>query len=256
MSLSSATSDSGVWGTVFSQGGEHTLGGLEQSRSTAWTPEDEAAYLGRVREKAERMAADILSQARVDAEQIRESARSEGFSVGMADAQGELDNFRAGMTETVGTVLESIEGQCSHIFQQWRDDIVGIARLAIEKITVMELGSERRAILESLLVESVSVLEKRREVVIRVNSEDEPVLSDIITMTRERFPDVGSWRVRADDSISAGGMVVESESSLAEGRLESRRVAVEEVLKRLVLADSFIPSAPSHADANGEVHES
>jgi hypothetical protein len=43
-------------------------------------------------------------------------------------------------------------------------------------------------------------------------------------------------------------MVVESESSLAEGRLESRRAAVEEILSRLTLSD-FIPTAVASDEA-------
>jgi hypothetical protein len=40
-------------------------------------------------------------------------------------------------------------------------------------------------------------------------------------------------------------MIVESESSLADGRLESRAAAVEEVLRDLSLAEKFGPDAGS-----------
>ena len=246
--MSDQKKDSAFWGTIFSQGREHTLGGIEHQRSSAWSAADEEAYLNRVKEKAEQMAAGIIAGARVEADRLREAARQEGFDAGMADSQAELENFRAGMTESVSAVLGAIEGQCSHLFDQWREDLVGVSRLAVEKITGIELAAQRRAILESLLVEAVGVLEKRREIVIRVNPEDEPMLSDILGMTQDRFPDVKSWRVRADGGVSSGGMVVESESSLAEGRLESRRAAVEEVMSRLVLSD-FAPTA--HTDDAG-----
>lgn len=247
--MSEQKKDSGFWGTIFSRGQEHTLGGMEHHRSAAWTAADEAAYLNRVKEKAEQMAAGIIAEARVEAGRLRETARQEGFNEGMAGAQADMDNFRAGMTESVSAVLSTIEGQCSHIFDQWREDLVGVARLAAEKITGIQLTAERRAVLESLLTEAVGVLEKRREIVIRVNPEDEPMLSDILNMTRERFPDVKNWRVRADNGISAGGMVVESESSLAEGRVESRRAAVEEIMSRLVLSDFASPVQADGADA-------
>lgn len=246
--MSDPKNDSGAWGTIFSQGREHTLGGIESSRSTAWTAADEAAYLGRVKEKAEQMAAGVIADARAEADRLREAARQEGFEAGMANAQAELDAFRAGMTESVSSVLGAIEGQCSHIFDQWREDLVNLSQLAVEKITGVQLVAERRAILENLLIEAVAVLEKRREIVIRVNPEDEPMLSDILGMTQARYPDVKSWRVRGDNEITSGGMVVESESSLAEGRLESRRAAVDEVMSRLNLADF---ASPGHGDQAG-----
>lgn len=246
MSLSNTNSDSGAWGTVFSLGREQSISSMDRGRTTAWTPADEAAYLRRVKEKAEQMAASILAEARAEADKVRESARQEGFDAGMGEAQAELDNFRNAMTESVASVLNSIEGQCSHIFDQWREDLVGVARLAVEKITAVQLAAERGAVLESLLTEAVGVLEKRREVVIRVHPDDEPVITDMLSMTQARFPDVRSWRVRGDAQLSPGGMVVESESSLAEGRLESRQAAVDEILSQLSLTDIF--SNPAHDD--------
>ncbi len=236
MSLSDDAKAGGPrWGTVFSMGREHSLGGIERGRSTAWTEADEAAYLERVRDKAARMAAEMLDAARAEAGALREQARQEGYNQGIDEARAELEAFRAGMADSVSAVLSAIEGQCSHIFGQWRSDLVGVARLAVEKITAIELSTERAAILEALLTESVGILEKRRDLVIRVNPEDEPVITDIVALTREKFPDVQAWRVRADAGISPGGMVVESEYSLAEGRVESRRIAVDEVLSHLTL---------------------
>ena len=230
-----------AWGTIFTQHGEQTLGGVEHARSTAWTEKDEAAYLERVRQKASHMGAQLIAEAKAEADAIRLQAKEEGYNAGLAEAQGELESFRSGMTESVSAVLGAIEGQCSHIFEQWREDIVGVVRLAVQKITGVELAEQRDRVLEALLVEAVSLLEKRRELVIRVNPEDEPVISDIVGFTQERFPDVKSWRVRADASIAPGGMVVESESSLGEGRVESRMAAVDEVLSQLTLPDKSDP---------------
>ncbi len=223
------------WGTIFSQGREHSLDSVEFGRSTAWTEADETAYLERVREKAAAMAGKLLEDARAEAARLREEARQGGYAAGMEEAAAELEAFRSGMADSVSAVLSAIEGQCSRIFGQWREDLIAVARLAVEKITAIQLAEERAAILEALVVESVGILEKRRELVIRVNPEDEPMLADIIGAAREKFPDVQAWRVRADAGVSPGGMVVESESSLAEGRVESRRMAVEEVLSHLSL---------------------
>ena len=239
-----------TWGTVYSQGREHSLGGIEHKRSTAWNAEDEAAYMERVRERAGQMATKLITDARREAEDIKRTAREEGYAAGLEDAHAELEQFRAGMGEAVASVLGSIEGQCSHIFDQWRADLVAIARLAVEKVTSLELGEKRSAILEALLPESIGLLEKRRELGIRINPDDEPMLNDNVGLAREKFPEVNSWRVRADSAINAGGMVVESESSLAEGRLESRIAAVDEVFRNLNLAEPY-EQAGFHPGAAG-----
>ncbi len=226
------------WGTIFTRTGEHALGAVERERSTAWTPADEAAYLERVKERAMAKAVEILDNAKAEAQAIKQRARQEGYEQGVAESERELEEFRAGMAESVAAVLSTIEGQCSHIFDQWREDLVAVARLAVEKATAAVLSEDRGAMLAALLNEAVGLLEQRRELTIRVNAQDEPVISDIINLAKERYPDVQAWKVKADHSITPGGMLVESASSLADGRLESRLAAVEEVLKTLMLPSS------------------
>jgi len=230
-----------AWGTIYSQGREHSLGSVEHARSTSWTPADEKQYLARVRERAGQMATSLLADARREAERIKETAREKGYATGLENAKAELDEFRSGMGEAVSGVLGAIEGQCAHIFQQWREDIIALARICVEKVICIELSEGRRAMLEALLVDSVSVLEQRRHLVIRVHPEDEAMLADLVGLAREQYSDVSNWRVKADESISPGGMVVESESSLAEGRLESRMAAVQAILDSLVLTDRSLP---------------
>ncbi|MDR2801317.1 MAG: flagellar assembly protein FliH [Desulfovibrio sp.] len=226
-----------AWGTIFLNGSERSLAGLEGSRKTSWNEKDEAEYLERVRARAENMAAGVVAKAKGEAREIRERARQEGYAKGLDEAGAELERFRADMAESVAALLSAIEGQCSHIFDRWREDLAEVAKLAVERVTAVELSEKRAQSLVALLEEAVAVLENRRELVIRVNAEDEPALSDILSLTRELFPDVKSWRVRPDPSISPGGLLVESESSLADGRMEKRLAAVEEVLKHLSLAD-------------------
>lgn len=223
------------WGTIFTPSGEQNLGGVEQSRATTWTEKDEAAYLDRVRKKAEAHAASLVAGARAEAEALLAGARSQGYEEGLAQARQELDEFRKGMDESVHAVLSAIEGQCSVIFDQWRGELADLLRAAVQKISAIEIEERRAASLEALLAEAVDLLEKRRELVIRVNPEDEAALSDIVLGVQERFPDVKSWRVRADASISPGGLVLESESSLVEGLVESRLAVVDEALSRLSL---------------------
>jgi flagellar assembly protein FliH len=252
MSLSdSGENRDSAWGTVFMPGGERSLGGMEHTRDLAWTEKDEAGYLARVRQKAVQMAAGIIAEANAEAERIKEAARREGYAAGHEEARLELEEFRTNMSDSVQTVLGAIEGQCSHIFEQWREDLVALTRLAVERVTDIEIAENRRAMLEALLVDATGLLERRRELVIRVNPEDEPVVNDIVEMTRERFADVRSWRVKADPDLSPGGMVIESESSLAEGRVESRRAAVDEILRQMTLPEYPGEESPEKSPGSG-----
>lgn len=235
---------SASWGTIYTRGRARTLKEMEHSQSTAWTEKDEAAYFERVKQKAGQMAEGMLAEAKAQAEQIRADAEQQGYEKGLEAAQEELNAFRNAMADSVSAVLHTLQEQGPRIFEQWREDVVGVVRVAVQRITAKEISEHRKEVLEGLLVEAVGLLEKRRELVIRVNPDDEPVINDIISLTRDRFDDVRSWRVKPDLAITPGGMVVESESSLAEGRLEARIAAVDEVLERLTL--------PQNPDAEAE----
>lgn len=249
------------YGTIFSPGGEAKIGAYEnQDKSSLYDPEVKD-YLNRVRNKAIAKATSILKEAKQDADRLKEEAEklhqeaekfaeeaqiagydkgySEGLEKGhqdaMEEAKDELEALRTGMADSTSAVLSAIEGQCTHIFDSWRDDILSVCRIAVEKISSIELKEERVEILSSLIKDSVIMLEKNRQLLIRVNPEDEVVIADIIESVRSRYPDIQSWDVRPDESISPGGLIVESEYSLAESLVESRRAAVDQILSHLSL---------------------
>lgn len=223
------------WGAVYMGTTTVSLASVEGEKKPNWTEEDEAAYLERVKEKATAMATAIVEEARREADAIRGQAKEQGYAEGMAEAEQEIEAFQTGISESVSAVLSAIEGQCSAVFADWREDLVALLRLAAEKIVGMPLVDDKARLLESLYTQSVSALENRRNLVIRVNPEDEPVIADIVAMTQARFPDLKAWSVKADPSVSSGGLLVESEDSLADNRFERRAALVNEVLRSLDL---------------------
>lgn len=225
----------GGWGTIFSEGREVALGGIEQQRSTYWDEKDEVAYLARVKERAVSVAASILEEAKDEAGQIRKRAHEEGYEAGLKAAEEELTEFRTSVADSVAGILRTIEEQRGHIFDDWRADIVAVVKLAVEKIACRELAEDRAKLLENLLISSVTLLEDRRELIMRVHPSDEALLADVLGLAKDKFADVHSWRIKTDSSITPGGMVLETTSSLAESRVEARQKAVMEMLTALSL---------------------
>ncbi|WP_051257897.1 FliH/SctL family protein [Desulfovibrio cuneatus] len=225
------------WGTVYASGREVAFGGIEQSRSVYWTEADEAAYLERVKSKASAMASELLAKAQAEVADIREAARQEGYTNGLAEAKEELEVFRTSIAENVASVLSAIEGQCTQVFRNWQDDIVGVARLAVEKATAITISEERTAVLRSLIEQSLSALEDHRIITLCVHPEDEPAITDIMQSTTERRTDIGTWKVVADASITPGGLKLDTGSSMAQSTVESRLAAVDSVLRHLSLPE-------------------
>ncbi|SBV91913.1 conserved hypothetical protein [uncultured delta proteobacterium] len=224
-----------TWGTVYMGTNAFSLDSVEGEKSQNWTEADEAAYLARVKQKATEMAAGLVDDARREADSIREAAHQEGYNAGMAQAEQEIEDFQNAVSGSVQAVLSAIEGQCSAIFANWRSDLVTLLRLAAEKAVGMPLVDDRARLLEEVYTQSVAALENRRNLVVRVNPEDEPAIADIVAMTQARFTDLKAWSVKADPKIQPGGLIVESDDSLADNRVEKRAALVNEVLKNLAL---------------------
>lgn len=201
--------------------------------SGGWDAATEARYLERVREKAANMAREVLEKAQAEAESIRNQAYEQGYADGLAQAQAELEEFRATMGDSAAAVLQAIEAQSPPVLAQWKDDLVALLRLAVERMAAVVLSEERAAVLESLYLDAFKHLESHRKLTIRVNPEDEAAVADIIQSAKERTPGLEQWTVKADPSLEAGGLRIESANSLADNSLTARRAAVEHVLADL-----------------------
>ncbi|CAK7041154.1 MAG: V-type proton ATPase subunit E [Desulfovibrio sp.] len=223
------------WGTIYMGTTAVSLDSVEGDKSQNWTEEDEHKYLERVREKASDMAAKLLEDAKAEADGIRAKAHEEGYAEGMAQAEQEIQEFQTAISGSVSAVLASIQSQCDAIYAAWREDLVTLLRIAAEKAVGMNLADDKARLLEEVYTQAVAALENRRNLIIRVNPEDEPAIGDIVVMTQARFPDLKVWSVKADASVSPGGLVVESEDSLADNRIEKRAELVNEILKNLSL---------------------
>ena len=229
------SADSPKWGRVFMDNKVSDLHDFEQRRSQAWSDQDQTEYLERVRQKAEEMARGILQAAQSEAKDIRDKAHEEGYAAGLAQAEEELVELRSSMGDTVQVVLGAIEGQAASVHAAWREDLAALVRLAVEKGLGITLAEERAKVLEALFEQAVANLESARRVVVRCNPEDAGAVEDIIAMAKEKYPDTSSWAVRGEAAIDPGGILVESESSLANNTIGSRRAAIEKVLEGLNL---------------------
>ncbi|WP_290917845.1 FliH/SctL family protein [Halodesulfovibrio sp.] len=243
--LSDTAAPKGVaaWGTIFTGPGtanEHTLEGVEGSRSMQWDDATEAAYMERVRERAAERASKILAKAREEAEWIKEKARQEGYEQGCQQAQQELEAVQKQHADSVSGVLGAIQGQCSNIFNTWRDDLVTVVRASVERTCAVEMSENRQSSMEKLFAEAVQVLDDRRQLVVTVHPDDEAMVSAIIQNAQHHYNGLEAWTVKASAAIEAGGIIVESRDGMVDNTITSRRQAVDEILDQLVIPEDQI----------------
>ena len=194
-----------------------------------------------IRAEAEQMrnqAAAELAKAQAEREaavQIKNQAHDEGFQEGMDQAGAELKEFRADMGNELAQLLRAVEGQVRSITDYWRDDLAELVRVAVQAATGFFLQEEHERILKGLVLEAVNLLEEREVVSLRVNPEDESLVSDMFRAAREKAPELKQWIVNGDDSIARGGLVAESGSGSVDLRRENFQELVDSIMTHLAL---------------------
>lgn len=210
------------------------------------------AILGEA-QKLKNEAEQALTEARAvrdEAFTIRENAQREGYEAGIQKADQELREFRADMGHEMAYILRSIESQVSAITRFWRNDLAELVRQSVSSATGWVLDSAHEAVVKTLVLQAINLLEEREIVSLRVNPEDESIVSDLYAAAREKAPELRQWIVQGDPSIERGGLVAESGSGSVDLRRENFRELVDGILEHLTL-----PQRESEKEEARELHE-
>ncbi len=154
MSLSKNDSDMHLTGKVVMGMGtpgpdEMTIQEIEGKRQLLWDDATNDEYLERVKAKAKEKAKEIIMFAELEAEALRAAARHEGYEEGLAQAQADLEQHRQAMSGEVENLLAQLGSQGGYVFDQRRQDIVNLVRLAVEKTLNIEMVESRKQSLEA-----------------------------------------------------------------------------------------------------------
>lgn len=225
---------------------------LEEARQEAERLRQEAegqyALAAAERQESQRQLEAAQEELR-QAESVREAAHGEGFNAGLEQAQQELEDFRAAMGASVAGVLSAIHGQCGTIFEGWRQEMVELLKVCVERGTGLVLDEQYPLVLEHLVMEAVRQLDDRRCITLRVHPDDEAAVADMFAAARERLPNIGQWIVSGDPALQLGGLIAESQSGTVDSRLELFSQLVDNILQHLVLPASSLDNEAERAVA-------
>lgn len=194
-------------------------------------------------------AAEIRAEAqriRDDAARIHESAQADGHAAGVESAEGELRAFRGELGQHLAWVLQALSAQFETIDAQWREDLAELTRVAVNAATGHVMDTQHDAVVRAVLLDSLSLLENRATITVRVHPEDEKMVGTLFKAARERAPELQNWVVEGDASLELGGFIVETNSGSVDARRECFKDLVDSVLIHLALPGS---------DAEREVRE-
>lgn len=212
---------------------EMSIQEIEGKRQLLWDDSINEEYLERVKAKAKEKAKEIIMLAELEAEALRATATHEGYEEGIAKAQLELDQTTEAMTMQVQGIMDQIGSQGSTIFNDRRQDIMSLIKLAVEKTLKIELSENRMTSLDNLMSEALDRIESQRQIAIRCHPEDVEHLEAFLTSVQERNPALKYWVVKADPSVEMGGLLVESADGKVDNSIASRWQGVEPILDQL-----------------------
>lgn len=212
---------------------EMTIHELEGKRRLLWDDSTNEEYLERVKAKAQEKAKEIMLFAELEAEALRASAKHEGYQEGLEAAQADLQAHQQQMSAEVENILTQIGAQGSTVFEERRQDILALIKLAVEKTLAIELSEARTQSLENLLTEALDRIESQRQITIKCAPGDANDLEIFLKSIQERNPRLEYWTVKGDPALTDGGILLESADGKVDNSVASRWNGVEPILDQL-----------------------
>ena len=212
---------------------EMSIQEIEGKRKLLWDDSINDEYLERVKTKAREAAKEIKILAELEAEALRATAQHEGYEEGLAQAQADVDAHTKAMTAEVENMLVQLGACGATIFEERRQDVMALIKLAVQKTLAVEMSEQRTASLEALMREALERIESKRQLTIRCAPDDEQDLKAFIGSIQEGNPSLKYWTIKPDPSLTQGGMVVEADEGKVDNAVTSRWEGVEPIFDQL-----------------------
>jgi len=183
--------------------------------------------------QAREQSAQILADAEYEAEQIRRAAERNAYGDAM-DAAREL--ARQQIDERIDSLSEAISQASKRLLQaedswkkHWETRVVQLAIAIAERVIRREVGHAPN-IPQTLVCEALELAAGSNRIKIRLHPQDVEFVGDSIESVGARNPEINPMEFVADESISRGGCLVETQFGEIDQRIETQLARIEEEL--------------------------
>lgn len=182
---------------------------------------DASAKADQIFADAEKEAARIRKEAAKvlsEVEDARETAKKKGFAEGREEGMALATEFI--------TKFESLKGA---FYQNAESEIISLVMEIAEKVIGRMVQDHREAIISIVRQAVESALGDR--VTIRLNPEDYKKVAPQVKVLQDNLDKSRRLSFKEDDTISAGGCVVETEVGMIDAQLETQLRAIRKALE-------------------------
>ena len=200
-------------------------------------------------EKARDEARDIISNAREEAEvikmqageeavSIRKKAHQEAYEEGLRQAQQEIEGDRQAAIQQSQALLEEARQSKLKVFRSCEGDIVRLVMAMVKKVIAGELNTNPDIII-NILQEAIDFLDRPENITVYVNPQEVENILEV--MDKGYLTDIGTnhinMDIKADERVSRGGCLLESDAGSVDAQLETRIASVNNAIQEVVADD-------------------
>lgn len=209
----------------------------EREKLVRQMQEEQESAMNAAREDAIREAREeaqqIIEQAQMEADSIREEAHNQGFMAGQeegrTEAEEELVQLRAQLQEEYQRKAQELEQQAEALEPAFADLVVNLVR----KLTGVVCEDKKDVILY-LIGSALKNKEKTNQIVIRVSKDDMTRVSAKKTTLRMIAGEVSEFDIIEDESLSENQCIIETDNKIIDCSLDVQLQNLEEHVKMLV----------------------
>ena len=200
-------------------------------------------------QKARDEARDIVTNAREEAEvikmqaaddavAIRQTAHKEAYEEGLRQAQKEIEGDRQAALQQSQALLEEARQSKLKVFRSYEADMVRLVMAMVKKVIAGELKTNPDIII-NILQEAIDFLDRPENITVYVNPQEVENILEV--MDKGYLTDIGSNNInidiKADERISRGGCLLESDAGSVDAQLETRIASVNNAIQEVVADD-------------------
>lgn len=175
-----------------------------------------------VRERAQQKAREILQQALTEAEAIRAQAKAEGYAAGQQAAKDLVQKEKQKSVDFLLTLQQALAVERERIFQQHKQTLFQILRLAFEKSFGTVLEERRFEVLSALFEEAVAQIQAQSIVTMYVCPSDAEHAAEMLRQAKAAKPDLPEISIHTSPEVAPGGLRLESGDGLIDNTIASR----------------------------------
>lgn len=200
-------------------------------------------------QKARNEARDIITNAREEAEvvktqageeavSIRQKAHQEAYEKGLRQAQQEIEGDRQAAIQQSQALLEEARQSKLKVFRSCEGDIVRLVMAMVKKVIAGELNTNPDIII-NILQEAIDFLDRPENITVYVNPQEVENILEV--MDKGYLTDIGTnhinMDIKADERVSRGGCLLESDAGSVDAQLETRIASVNNAIQEVVADD-------------------